>query len=131
MDPGAVPAITTAPDWRGRIIDILAGHSEGSSGTEACQLCQKARGYILVEGALYKMGICTPLLRCIYREQGAQLLKEIHEGHCGTHLAPRVLAGKTLHQGLYWPTIMVNVDRLVRSCQGYQWMGQYSHRPPN
>ncbi|KAF0929891.1 hypothetical protein E2562_026359 [Oryza meyeriana var. granulata] len=55
-DPNAtsapVTAITTTPDWRGLIIDILAGYSEGASGMEAHWLYQRARGYVLVEGAL-------------------------------------------------------------------------------
>ncbi|KAF0894047.1 hypothetical protein E2562_033926 [Oryza meyeriana var. granulata] len=115
-DPSAasapVTAITTTPDWRGSIMDILSGRSEGSSGTEVRRIRQKARGYVLIEGALYKAGICSPLLRCISQEQGAQLLKEIHEGHRGTHLAPRALVGKMLRQGLYWSTIMADAKRL-------------------
>ncbi|KAF0916670.1 hypothetical protein E2562_010521 [Oryza meyeriana var. granulata] len=126
-DPDAtsapVTAITTTSDWRGPIMDILSGRSEGSFGMEVQWLRQKVRGYVPFKGVLYKMGVCALQLRCISREQGAQLLKEIHEGHYGTHLAPRALAGKMLRHGLYWPTIMSDVERLVRLCQGCQWMG--------
>ncbi|KAF0908693.1 hypothetical protein E2562_027244 [Oryza meyeriana var. granulata] len=58
--PAPVTAITMTSDWRGPIIDILSSHSEGSCGMEARRLCQKARGYVLVEGALYKTGVCAP-----------------------------------------------------------------------
>ncbi|KAF0897495.1 hypothetical protein E2562_037622 [Oryza meyeriana var. granulata] len=43
--PAPVMAITTNPDWRGPIMHILSGRSEGSSGMEARRLHQKARGY--------------------------------------------------------------------------------------
>ncbi|KAF0934660.1 hypothetical protein E2562_026149 [Oryza meyeriana var. granulata] len=60
--PAPVMAITMAPNWCRPIIYILAGHSEGAPSTASAQLRQRARGYVLVEGALYKIGICSPLL---------------------------------------------------------------------
>ncbi|KAF0915350.1 hypothetical protein E2562_035841 [Oryza meyeriana var. granulata] len=36
--PAPVTAITTASDWRGPIIDIVAGHSEGIPDTAAARL---------------------------------------------------------------------------------------------
>lgn len=66
---------------------------------------------MLVEGALYKTGICVPLLRCVSQSQGAELLKEVHDGHCGTHLASQGLAAKALRQGLYWPTMTADAKQ--------------------
>lgn len=51
------------------------------------------------QGHLIQDGVCTPLFRCISRSQGAELLKNIREGHCCTHLAPSALADKTLSAG--------------------------------
>lgn len=97
----AVPAtgvavIDAEPHWRLQITDILAGRAEPSSAVEHQRLRQRGRGYVLVEGALYKTGVCVHILRCVSRSQGAELLKEVHDGHCGTHLAPRALAAKAL-----------------------------------
>ncbi|XP_073031230.1 uncharacterized protein [Primulina eburnea] len=33
------------------------------------------------------------------------VLREIHEGICGNHLGGKALAGKTLRQGYFWPTM--------------------------
>ncbi|KAF0898673.1 hypothetical protein E2562_009180 [Oryza meyeriana var. granulata] len=60
MPSSTVAAIDTMPDWCTPIIDILTGRAEALTGTEERWLRQRARGYVLVEEALYKMGICAP-----------------------------------------------------------------------
>lgn len=105
--------IDVEPDWRMQIVDILTGRAEPSSAAEHQRFRQHARGYVLVEGALYKTDVCAPLLRCISRSEGAEFLKEVHDGHYGTHLALRALAAKTLRQGLYWPTIVADAEHLM------------------
>ncbi|KAF0930785.1 hypothetical protein E2562_035257 [Oryza meyeriana var. granulata] len=52
--PSTVAAIITVLDWRTPIIDILTGRAEATTRTEERQLRQRAGGYVLVEGALYK-----------------------------------------------------------------------------
>jgi hypothetical protein len=53
---------------------------------EEKRLKQRARGYTVVNGELYKSGVTEPWLRCITSEKGRELLKEIHSGFCGgTH----------------------------------------------
>jgi hypothetical protein len=69
------------------------------------RLKQRARGYAVVNGELYKLGVTEPWLRCITSKKGLELLREIHSGFCGTHIGTRALAGKAIKQGFYWPTI--------------------------
>ena len=83
----------------------------------------------MVEGVLYKHGVCEPALRCLSREEGKSLLKEIHAGLCSSHIAPRALISKAFRQGFYWPTAAKDAEELVCTCSGCQWMGRQSHLP--
>jgi hypothetical protein len=61
----------------------------------------RARGYLLKDDSLFKLGVCAQLLKCIALEQGTNLMKEIHGGICGSHIAARALDGKAFRQGFY------------------------------
>jgi hypothetical protein len=52
----------------------------------------RTRPYVIIEGELYKHGVCSPLLKCLSRAEGQELMKEIHAGLC------RLILGL----GLYW-----------------------------
>jgi hypothetical protein len=54
----------------------------------------RARPYKIIEGELYKEGVCSPLLKCIARDEGQGLIREIHSILCGSHIGPR--SGKSL-----------------------------------
>jgi hypothetical protein len=40
-------------------------------------------------------------MRCITREEGRDLLAEIHGGECGSHSSSRTLVGKAFRHGFY------------------------------
>jgi ribonuclease HI len=80
--PKIVNVIQT-PDWRAEIMAYLRGHYEPQDKLEEKRLKQRARGYAVVNGELYKSGVTEPCLRCITSEKGLELLKEIHSGFCG------------------------------------------------
>jgi hypothetical protein len=48
----------------------------------------------MIEGDLYRQGVCSPLLKCISRDEGQELIREIYSGICGSHLGPQALLGK-------------------------------------
>ena len=107
-------------DWRALILAFLRGHFEPESETELKQIKQRARGYEMIDGELYKSGVSTPWLRCISAEAGAELLREIHRGFCGSHMGSRTLAQKALREGFYWPTITNDAQKLVKMCESCQ-----------
>jgi hypothetical protein len=37
---------------------------------------------VIIEGELYKHGVCSPLLKCLSRTEGQELMKEILKGKC-------------------------------------------------
>jgi ribonuclease HI len=81
-------------DWRASIITFLRGQYEPVETHNLRRMHARARGYVLKDDNLFKLGVCTPLLKCITQEQGIELMKEIHGGICRSHIAVRALAGK-------------------------------------
>jgi hypothetical protein len=106
--------VVETPDWRAEIMAYLRGHYEPQDELQEKRLKQRARGYAVVNGELYKSGVTEPWLRCITSEKGLELLKEIHSGFSGAHIGTRALAGKAIKQGFYWHTINIDAKALVR-----------------
>jgi hypothetical protein len=74
----------------------------------------------MVNGTLYKWGFMLPLLKCISKEEGNYVLREIHEGICGNHLGARVLAHKAVRIGFYWPNMSWDLVTTIRNCDKCQ-----------
>jgi ribosomal protein L28 len=81
----------------------------------------RAKGYILKDDNLFKLGVCAPLLKCISQEQGIELMKEIHSGMCGSHIAARALAGKAFRQGFYWTMAKIDAEQIVKTSKACQF----------
>jgi hypothetical protein len=61
--------VVETPDWRAEIMAYLRGHYEPQDELQEKRLKQRARGYALVNGDLYKSGVTKPWLRCITSEK--------------------------------------------------------------
>jgi hypothetical protein len=57
------------------------------------------------------------LMKCVTKEDGYDILREIHEGVCGNHAASRTLVGKAYRAGFWWPTAVSHAEDLVCRCQ--------------
>nr|CAH67541.1 H0425E08.9 [Oryza sativa]CAH67733.1 H0522A01.4 [Oryza sativa] len=101
--------------------------SSDREGSERIRRISKR--YVLVEGTLYRRAANGVLLKCIPREQGVELLADIHEGECGAHSASRTLVGKAFRQGFYWPTALNDAVDLVRRCRACQFHARQTHQP--
>jgi hypothetical protein len=55
-------------------------------------------------------------MKCVTREDGYDILQEIHEGVWGNHAASRTLVGKAYRAGFWWPTAVSDAEDLVRRC---------------
>ena len=88
-----------------------------SDPKEASKLKSRSTGFTIHQGALYKRGFFTPILKCIAKEDTDYVLREVHEGVCGNHIGARELAGKVLRQGYYWPTMLRDATELVKKCK--------------
>jgi hypothetical protein len=85
-------------DWRTEIISFLQGNCLSDDEAYNKRMEARTRPYVIIEGELYKHGVCSPLLKCFSRNEGQELVKEIHAGLCGAHIGSRPLLGKVFRQ---------------------------------
>jgi hypothetical protein len=83
------------------------------------QLIRQAKSYVLVRDKLYRWGTTSAvLMTCVPREEGKDILEEIHKGVCSNHASSRTLVSKAFWRAFYWPTALGDAEELVRRCQG-------------
>jgi hypothetical protein len=68
-------------------------------------------------------------MKCILIEQGKEILQEIHNGACGTHVTSKTLVGKAFRSGYYWSTAMADAEDLVRRYTSCQFFGRQVNIP--
>jgi hypothetical protein len=100
-----------------------------SDQTEARRIARRAKSFVLIDGELYKREASGILMRCILRDQGREVLQEIHVGTCGHHTGPRALVEKAFRQGFYWPTAVADSKDIVRRCEGCPFYARQTHLP--
>jgi hypothetical protein len=84
---------------------------------------------VIIEGELFKQGVCSPLLKCISTAKGQELMKKIHLGICRAHIGSRPLLGKIFRQGFYWPKAASDAADLVQKCENYQKCARDQKQP--
>ena len=92
-------------------------------------MAYQATAYCIKDGELYKKRPNDVSLRCISREQGNELLADIHDGDCGHHSSSRTLVGKAFRSWFYWPMALNNATELVTSCEACQFHAKKIHQP--
>ena len=85
--------------------------------------------YQFVDDTLYQRRPNGVKLKCVYREEGKELLAEIHKGMCGSHIGSRALVGKAFWQGFYWPIALKDVVEQVTKCEACQFHSKNIHLP--
>ena len=106
IDNGEVSLVMSEPSWMDPIWDYLVDGTLPSDPKEASKLKARSIRFTVHRGTLYKRGFSTPILKCVGNEDANYTLREVHEGIYGNHIGTRTLAGKTLRQGYYWPTML-------------------------
>ena len=128
-DNGEVSTVMSEPSWMDPIWDYVVDGTLPSDPKEASKLRERSTRFTVHRGTLYKQGFSRPILKCVGKEDANYILKEIHEGICGNHIGARTLAGKTLRQGYYWPTMLQDATKLIRKCKACQEHAKISHLP--
>ena len=80
---------------------------------DAERVAWQATAYCIQDDELYRKRPNDVLLRCISRDQGKELLIDIHGGDCGHHSSSRTLVDKVFRSGFYWPTALNDAAELV------------------
>jgi hypothetical protein len=71
--------------------------------------------------------MCT-IAKVHYSGPGMELMKEIHGGMCGSHIAERALAGKSFRQGFYWPMAIKDAEHIIKTCKACQFAAKHQRR---
>ena len=85
--------------------------------------------YQFVNDTLYRRRPNYVKLKCICPEDWKELLAEIHEGMCSSHIGSRALVGKAFRQGFYWPMALQDAIDLVTRCEACQFHSKNIHQP--
>ncbi|XP_022143565.1 uncharacterized protein LOC111013434 [Momordica charantia] len=93
LEPDMMEIDSHPPSWMEPIKDFLGGKVPADP-RETKKMTRKAARYLLRDGTLYRRGFCLPLLKCISKEDGYYVLREVHEGVCGNHSRARSLSAK-------------------------------------
>jgi hypothetical protein len=124
------PVSQEGPDaWISKVRDYLKDNFLPEDQASAERIVLLTNRYTVVKGDLYRRGANGILMRCVTREEGCDLLVEIHGGECGSHSSSRTLVGKAFRHGFYWPTALQNAAELVRSCKACQFHARQIHAP--
>jgi ribonuclease HI len=109
--PGGITPEPTAPttqimvitrSWTQDFIDYIKENKLLDNREEATRIIRRSKNYILVGDNLYRRATSSGvLLKCISREEGKEIIEEIHLGYCGNHTTSRTLVGKTFYTGFY------------------------------
>jgi hypothetical protein len=81
------------------------------------------------EVELFKQGVYSPLLKCLSRAKGQELMMEIHLGICGAHLGSMPLLRKVFRQGFYWSKAASDAADLVQKCENCQKCARDQNQP--
>jgi hypothetical protein len=116
-------------DWRTEILSFLQGNWLLNDEVYNKRMEARTRPYVIIEGKSYKYGVSSPLLKCLSKAEGQELMKEIHAGLCGSHIGSRPLLGKVFRQGFYWPKAASNAADLVQKCENCQRCARDQKQP--
>ncbi|RDX86017.1 hypothetical protein CR513_32693, partial [Mucuna pruriens] len=87
--------------WMTPIFKYLQDGKTLEDPREAQKVVKQVAKYTLIGQHLYRRGFSFPLLKCLEDKESAYVIREVHEGVCGTHIGGRALASKIARVGYY------------------------------
>jgi hypothetical protein len=108
-------------DWMSPIKAYLDNQPISYNDAEIKHITRKSRMYHIIDGVLYKQGTNGMMMKCISKDEGIQLLREIHSGVYGAHLSWHSIVGKTFRHGFYWPTAKDDTMEIITKCKECQF----------
>jgi len=89
---------------------------------------QQAARFFLFGPNIYRRGYSWPLLKCISHDQADYVMREIHEGVCGTHSGERTIVARILKASYNRLTVQSDCTKFVRKCLKCQEYDTLSHQ---
>ena len=125
----AVFSALVIPPWTEPYLAYLRNKTLPEDEVLKRQIIRRAHSYTEIDGRLYKRSTSGVYQKCITREEGIDILREIHLGDCGHHAAPRSLVNKAFRQGFFWLTAKQDAEDIVEHCTGCQFYAKQPHVP--
>jgi hypothetical protein len=110
-------ALQPAYDWMSPIEAYLDNQLPSNDNAEVERIACRSRMYHLIDGVLYRHGANGMMVKCISREEGIDLLEDIHKGVCGSHSSWRSIVGKAFQHVFYCPTTKDDAMEVVKKCR--------------
>ena len=88
-------------NWTKPLIAYLRSGILPNGKDAARKLKVQASRFVLLRDVLYKRGFSQPYMRCLSHDEANYVMKEVHEGMCGTHSRARSLVHKLIRAGYY------------------------------
>jgi hypothetical protein len=98
----------------------LCHHYEPENNIEFLRMQHRVKEFQVLGDELYQTSVIGPLLHCLSRDKGKELLAETHSGVCGGHIGSRALAAKVLWQGFYSPSVIEDTSKAIATCRACQ-----------
>jgi hypothetical protein len=115
------PEQELAYDWINPIKMFLQNQSPSDDNAKVEPITHKSKQYHLIDGILFWWGANEMMMKCISREEGIQLLWDIHNDICGSHLSCRSIIRKAFRHDFYWPTAKDDAMKIITKCRDYQF----------
>jgi hypothetical protein len=78
---------------------------------------------------MHKTSVVRPLLCCLSKDEGKEILIQTYSGICGGHVGARALGAKVFRKGTYWPSIIDDSSKLVKTCHACQMFSPNTQTP--
>ena len=109
--------VRIGPSWMDPIIQFLSKDILPEDKSEVEKIRRKAPRFWLSEDQkLYKRFFSRPYLLCIHPKVSELLLKELHEGICGSHTGGRPISHRAITQGYWWPNMQKEELEYTKKC---------------
>ena len=117
--------------WMDPYISYVKEGKISEDKSKAQKLRMKASRFLIIDDELYRKSFAGPLLLCVTKQKGKEVLSEIHEGQARYHSGARALQHKVLRQCYYWPTLRYNAKEFVHKWEKCQKHGSLIHNHQN
>jgi hypothetical protein len=107
-------------DWMRPIKVYLDNQPISNDNAKIECIARKSRMYHLIDEVLYKQGANGMMMRCISKEEGSQLLQDIHSRVYEAHLSWCSIVGKAFMHRFYYPTTKDDAMEIITKCKDCQ-----------
>lgn len=116
--------------WMTPYITYLVDGQLPRDPEEASIIKKNATRYTLIDGRLFRFGFSRPLLACVDKKDYIQIMSDLHEGICGSHIGEGALSAKVIRAGYFWPTLHTDCLEHTKICNQGQIHSDWHHAAP-